>query len=468
MSAADSLEDLVPELPSEDALAEEFTRRHSDDFKFLAARGAWMHYCGGVWLQENTLRVFDLARQVVRDFADRDAEERQLGDSARAKTEAALKSAKTVSNVVTLARADRLHAIASDLIDRDPELLNTPGGEVHLPTGELRPHDRVHYHTKQTAATPAAGPAPVFRAFLHRVTGADEEMQAYLQRLAGYSLYGGVVEHVLPFVWGPGGNGKTVFLTMISGILGSYAVAAPMSAFVEQRGTAHPTELAMLDGARLVIASETEPGQRLATARIKMLTGGDPVTARFMHGNFFTYTPRFLLVLSGNSKMRLSAVDEGVRRRMHMIPFTATIPAQERDPHLADKLKAEWPQILHWMIDGFQMWQAEGLNPPATVTTSTDDYLDGEDTLGQWVEDATEPELLADASSTELYEDYLDWAAHFKEREVTMRRFANDLRDRGWKATRSRTSRGFTGHRLKPVADRPWAGTRRNAGATPW
>jgi len=464
MRADNPTADLPPELPSEDALADEFTRKHADTLKYLAARSAWFHYDNGAWRLENTLRAFDLAREVVRVFADRDADERQLGESARAKTEAALKSAKTVANTVALARADRRHAITSDVLDRDPELLNTPAGEVHLPTGELRPHDPLNFHTKQTSVSPEVGAAPVFQAFLQRATGGDVEMQAYLQRLSGYALYGGVVEHVLPFIWGPGGNGKTIFLTMLSGILGSYAVSAPMSTFVEQKGMAHPTELAMLDGARLVIASETEPGQRLATARIKMLTGGDQVTARFMHGNFFTYTPRFLLILSGNSKMRLSAVDEGVRRRMHMIPFTAAIPAQERDPHLAEKLRAEWPQILQWMIDGFQLWQAEGLNPPPTVVASTDDYLDGEDTLGQWIEDATEPDMLAPVSSTDLYADYRDWAAHFKEREVTMRRFSNDLRDRGWKATRSRTSRGFVGHRLKPVTDRPWIGAADQSG----
>src|SRR5262249_9400947 len=154
--------------------------------------------------------------------------------------------------------------------------------------------------------------------------------------------------HALFFLHGLGANGKSVFLNTVSGILGDYHRAAPIETFTASRSDRHPTELAMLRGARLVTATETEEGRHWAEARIKALTGGDPISARFMHQDFFEFIPKFKLMIAGNHKPSLRSVDEAIRRRFNLVPFSVTIPAEERDETLAERLRTEWPGILDW------------------------------------------------------------------------------------------------------------------------
>jgi putative DNA primase/helicase len=158
-----------------------------------------------------------------------------------------------------------------------------------------------------------------------------------------------------------------VLLSTVAGVLGDYHKTAPIETFTASNADRHPTDLASLRGARLVRATETEEGRRWAESRIKQLTGGDTVAARFMRQDFFEYRPQFKLIIAGNHKPSLRSVDEAIRRRFHLIPFAVTIPPEERDSDLADKLKAEWPGILAWMIEGCVEWQAECLRPPAAV-----------------------------------------------------------------------------------------------------
>jgi P4 family phage/plasmid primase-like protien len=176
---------------------------------------------------------------------------------------------------------------------------------------------------------------------------------------------------VIFFLHGTGANGKTVFTSAVSGIMGDYALAAPMDTFIESKIDRHPTELAMLRGARLVTATETEAGRYWNESRLKALTGGDMISARYMRGDFFQFAPTFKLMISGNYRPSLRNIDEAIRRRLHLIPFTVTIPPDERDPDLPDKMKAEWPGILQWMVDGCTDWRECGLAPPEAVTKAT-------------------------------------------------------------------------------------------------
>jgi putative DNA primase/helicase len=222
---------------------------------------------------------------------------------------------------------------------------------VDLRAGKARPHRAEDYITKITAVGPL-GDCPLFLAFLDRITGRDNELVAYLQRVLGYGLTGLTREHALFFGYGTGARGKSVLLSTVAGILGDYHKTAPIETFTATNGDRHPTDLAGLRGARLVTATETEEGRRRAESRIKQLTGGDTVSARFMRQDFFEYRPTFKLFIAGNHKPSLRSVDEAIRRRFHLIPFAVTIPPEERDGELAEKLRAEWPGILAWMIAG--------------------------------------------------------------------------------------------------------------------
>lgn len=256
---------------------------------------------------------------------------------------------------------------------------------VELRTGQLRPAQRSDYITKRTAvaAAPPGTPTPIWMKFLKEATGGDEGLINYLQRVAGYCLTGDISEHALFFFYGDGGNGKGVFINTLTRIFGDYAVVASMETFTPSNNDRHPTDIAMLRGARLVSAQETEEGRGWSEVRIKALTGGDPITARFMRQDFFTFEPTFKMMIAGNHKPNLRSVDAAMRRRFNIIPFIykPTSP----DPQLAEKLEAEWPGILRWCIDGCLAWQQQGLNPPAIVREATEAYFEEQDLFARWL-----------------------------------------------------------------------------------
>jgi putative DNA primase/helicase len=378
------VEDRPPGFSDED-LALKFTRKHRNLLRYVAKWGRWFIWKGSLWIEDETLQAFDLSRAICR---------RASSACSHPKIRAAVASAKTVTAVERLAKADRAHAASAAQWDADPWLLNTPGGTVDLRTGRLRPHQPTDYMTKITAAAPASGAeCPLWHKFLDRVTGADADLQAFLQRITGYAL-----------------TGKGVFINTITRLLGFYATIASMETFTASQHDRHPADLAALRGARLVAAQETEEGRNWAETRIKALTGGDPISARFMRQDFFTYTPQFKLFIAGNHKPGLRNVDEAIRSRFNLIPFTIFIPPQERDAKLEKKLQAEWPGILQWAIDGCLEWQRIGLAPPKAVTEATEQYMEAEDTIATWIAACCETASNNAESSSALYGSYKTWA----------------------------------------------------------
>jgi P4 family phage/plasmid primase-like protien len=340
--AADPPEPVIPF--SDEALTQAFSERHAGDLRYCEKFGGWFEWSGQLWKMDEKRGVFTLARALCRaqsNFAYESIENKRTA----AKIAHKVASAGSVAAVVNLARCDPRHATTQEQWDANPWILNTPGGMVDLKTGLLLPHDPDALSSKITAVAPA-GNCPLWLKFLSQVTGGDRELEAFLQRMIGYTLTGVTFEHALFFLHGPGGNGKGVFLNTLTGILGDYATVAPMETFTASLNDRHPTDLAMLRGARMVTAQETEEGRQWSDTRVRALTGGDPITARFMHCNFFTYLPAFKLLMAGNHKPSLRSVDEAIRRRFNLIPFTVKIPPARRDPMLPEKLKAEWPGIL--------------------------------------------------------------------------------------------------------------------------
>lgn len=426
-------------LPDSDImLAAEFARQHADGLRYVNTWGQWLRWTGAVWQPERTLLAFDLSRAICLQMA-----------AAIEKGGKAVASAKTVAAVVTLARSDRRIAVTEDVWDADKWLLNTPGGTINLRTGELKSHLQSDHITKMTGVAPDDGmPTPHWDEFLRVITCDDVDLQAFLRRLAGYSLTGDTREHALFFFYGTGGNGKGTLINAMTGCMGDYARTAPIETFIETKGERHPTELAMLRGARFVSAQETEEGRRWAESRIKALTGGDKIAARFMRQDFFEFLPEFKLVIAGNNKPGLRTVDEAIRRRLHLVPFAANIAPSDRDHDLADKLKAEWPGILSWMISGCVEWQEMGLRPPACVTNATADYLTGEDAIAAWVADKCEvgPNLSDHRSA--LYASYKKWCEANGEFCPSNKRFIEKMQTHGYDKKDTNTSRLFTGLRV--------------------
>jgi putative DNA primase/helicase len=407
---------------TEDALALGFTRRHADDWRYLAAWGQWLCWTGTHWQHETTLKAFDLARLVCRGAA---------ASCRNPKIAAKISSAGTVAAVERLARADRRHAATSDEWDQDLWALNTPGGVVDLRTGALLPHDRVHRMTKIATATPQ-GDCPTWRQFLATVAGNDPQLQAYLARVIGYALTGVTVEHALFFLYGTGANGKSVFVNTIAAILGDYATNAAMDTFMATQGERHPTDMASLRGARLVTSIETEQGRRWAESRLKSLTGGDKISARFMRQDFFEFTPQFKLVVAGNHKPAIRTIDEAMRRRLHLIPFTVTIPPKERDKTLPERLLAERDGILAWAVQGCLEWQRNGLEPPTAVMAATEEYFAAEDALGRWLEECCLVGPNHTETSADLFAGWKAWAEANGEYAGSQRRFSDLMLARGF------------------------------------
>jgi putative DNA primase/helicase len=284
-----------------------------------------------------------------------------------------------------------MRAVTSEFWDNDSMLLGTPKGTVDLISGRLRPSAQDEGITKLTAVGPADPAAcPIWLTFLSDATGGDKEMIRFLQQWCGYCLTGDVSEHAFVFLYGGGGNGKSVFLNTVSRIIGDYHATAPMETFTVSSGDRHPTDLAGLRGARLVAARETEEGRDWAEAKIKSMTGGDPITARFMRQDYFTYRPQFKLTVVGNHKPRLKNVDDAMRRRVNIVPFIRK-PVKP-DPRLEERMQAEWPGILRWMIDGCLDWQKNRLLRPRSVALETDHYFEDQDLFRHWLDECCDAE----------------------------------------------------------------------------
>jgi putative DNA primase/helicase len=292
-----------------------------------------------------------------------------------------------------------------------------------------------------------SGSCPLFLEFLATITDCNADLIGYLQRALGYTLTGDIREHAMFFLYGTGANGKSVLVSTISGILGNYHKTAPIETFTVTGVPSHPTDLAGLMGARLVAAVETEEGRRWAESKIKALTGGDQISARFMRQDFFEFTPCFKLVIARNHKPGLRSVDEAIRRRLHLVPFAVTIPPENRDKDLASKLKAEWPGILQWMIEGCLEWQARGLNPPKAVTDATTAYLEAEDAISTWIDDRCELKASYWTSSAALFASWKSWAELAGEHVGSQKRFSQKLECRGLVPARKAHAgvRGFQG-----------------------
>lgn len=419
----------VPPEYSDDHLADKFAEKHAHELVYVHTWSKWMLWNGERWMDDATLASMDMARKVCRHASEEAASRPDLG--ARARTIAgSLASARTMGNVERIAKTDRRIAARADQWDRNEWILNTPNGVVELRTGQVRHPKREDFATKMTAVAPL-GDCPVWMAFLQRVTGSDAELMDFLQRMIGYCLTGSVRDHAFFFVYGEGGNGKGTFLNTIDYILADYAKVANMEMFTEAKFRGISSDVASLQGARMVTAQETSEGRRWDEQRVKQLTGGDVITARFLYGNEFSFAPTFKLVFAGNHKPMLRNVDEAMKRRLFLIPFTQTIPASERDPLLGEKLRAEAAGILQWAVDGCLEWQRAGLRAPRSVLATTEEYFDENDTIGAFLAECCDAHASYWCRSSALYDRYKQWAAEVGEYELPRRRWLHQIAHKG-------------------------------------
>lgn len=381
--------DLAPAKYTDLATAQRFVATFGGQFRFVEKLGGWLAYSGstGTWALDIALKHEKAVQRICVSYAEAANNDPGLNPAQRRSVVMGLQKTATIGNVLKAARSHApLAGLGPDDFDKDRMLLNTPAGMVDLRTGELLPHAPEFLATKITEVAPAPGTPTKWLAFLEEALGGDQELIEYMQRMAGYWLTGTTKEQQLTFIWGPGGNGKGVFANTLADLMGGYAVRTPSSTFAATRNEQHPEAMARLHGARLVMASEVQEGQAWNEEKVKGFTGGDKVTARAMFGSSFEFLPQGKLLFLGNHKPRIRSLDRAMKRRFHMVPMTVTPKAINLD--LPEELKAEWPQILQWAIDGCVAWQQRGLKMPKVVQEATKTYFGEEDAFGAFLDES--------------------------------------------------------------------------------
>ncbi|WLQ38526.1 phage/plasmid primase, P4 family (plasmid) [Streptomyces castrisilvae] len=432
---------LLPGSLTDRGNAKLFARLYRDRFRYVIGMG-WHSWDTYRWkLTGGEEAAVWAAGEMAEQYATHDPSgrftDRQLaGHSRHSESTAGVKALLFQAQAAPSLRLD------PDVLDGDIYALCTPAGVVDLRTGELRkPDPLTDMHSRATTVAPLKMPVPRWDSFLRDTFGGDDkglETTRFLHLLLGYSVTGDVGAQVLPFLYGSGANGKSVLLEVMTQILGDYANAAPPGFLMEKgKFTEHSTELTELHGRRIVVCSELKPNDKFNEARVKLLTGGDTITARRMRQNFFTFTPTHKLWLLGNHRPEVGTGGHAFWRRMRIIPFERRVPDERKIDNLAAELVAdEGPGILQWLIEGAQRYLAtrDSLAGPASVRVATAAYETTEDHVGRFVTErctkgegeGPNPDLRVEQKL--LYETYCRWCSDEGIRASTPRAFASRIR----------------------------------------
>ncbi|MET3991611.1 putative DNA primase/helicase [Bradyrhizobium sp. S3.9.2] len=426
---------------SESDLADVLVRRNLLALRYDCDRERWFEWSGSCWKVARGGSVLHEARLLAHGASG----------GRKSKELIAARKASFAAGIERLAKGDPRVAVHADVWDADQFLLGTPGGTVDLRTGVLRPADQDDMITRLTAVAPAdTEDCPRWLQFLNESTGGDVELIGFLKRWCGYCLTGSVREHSLVFVFGPSGTGKSRIIAVMEYVLAGYATTAGMETFTASKFDRHTTELARLAGARLVTASETEEGKAWDEAKVKQLTGGDRITARFMRQDNFEFAPQFKLWIVGNHMPRVKRVSDSMQRRLRVVPFT--IKPEVVDQGLPAKLEAEAPGILRWMVNGCTEWQRNGLGMPSKVKEASADYFESQNAIGQWLEECCRVEKsnrYLKATRSDLFHSWKTWAEASNEFVGKQNDLYAHLRMEGFDEYKLAGSRGFSGVEVK-------------------
>lgn len=423
------------------------------ELRYVPPWKKWLVWDGLRWAKDRTEQHHRWAKEIARQVTEK-AEAMPDGDIKKAMLNAAKRaeSAPGVRGMLELAGTEKGVVVDSDELDEDPDVLNTRSGTLHLPTGELRPHNHADNLTKVAAVEYYENAtAPQFLAFLEQIQP-DPEMRAFLQRLLGHSLSGRVREHILPIFHGVGANGKSTLVEVCRKVLGDYAASVDPGLLID-RGEQHPTGVADLFALRLALTHESDQGRRLAEGTIKRLTGGDIITARRMREDFWSFQPTHSLIMVTNHAPIVTGTDEGIWRRLRIVPFEVVVPPDQRDPDLPEKLFSEGPGILRWMVEGYRAYLVEGLSAPQLVENATSNYRESSDMLGLFLAEHCTVQQSAWVQSAVLFDAWKRFCEAENIRAGSQKSFSTALQDRGYDKTKSHGSMVWQGIGLRSDND---------------
>ncbi|MDP9441783.1 MAG: phage/plasmid primase, P4 family, partial [Actinomycetota bacterium] len=435
---------MVPRPATDLGNAERLADRYAGELCFCQQQRRWRIWTGTHWATDITGEATRRGKATARAIL---SEARRAADDnerrALARWALTSESRRGIEAMMALAQSEAAFAVSPQSLDCDDWLLATRGGTVELHSACLRPADPADLitHLAPVDYDPSAS-CPRWTAFLARIVP-DPELRRFLQRSVGYSLTGSMREQCLWILWGGGRNGKSTFLTTVQALLGDYAMQAPLSMLVDRRRDATPFDLADLPGRRLVAVSETREVSCLAEGVIKHLTGGEPMRARSLYGDFFEFQPRAKIWLSTNHKPAIKGEDDGIWRRIHLVPFLERIGDQEVDRELPRKLRGELPGILAWAVRGCLDWQHDGLQVPKVVVDATLEYRREESVFTRFLDDVCLRAARASVAKKVLYGAFTAWCDEQGLAPLSQVRLSRVLKEQG-----VREERGTGGRHL--------------------
>jgi len=433
--------------------AERMVAAHGDDFRYCTDWGCFLVWDGTRWVRDNGPRITQIAKQTVREML-KDAA--NIQDDAKrlalVKHQAASESAKKLQAMIELVKSEPGILIDSSQLDRDPMLLNVLNGTIDLRTGQCRDHRREDLISKLAPVKyDASATCPEWEKFLDRIMQQNADNIGYIRRALGYSITGETGERVVFIPYGCGANGKSTLIETTTYILGDYATTTQASTLMTKGKNASgiPNDIAALRGARFVDAGETEENQRLAVALVKRLSGGDTMSARFLHGEFFNFEFEGKIWVGTNHRPTITESNQAIWDRVRLIPFNYRFPDHERDIHF--KKKKLWPEasgILNFLIAGCLEWQAHGLMTPPDVIEANQEYRSEMDVVEQFLDAWAEREPTARTRLDDLYQQFVQWADFYGYDRLTKLELTSRLKEKGFQQYHTKSERGWQGIKI--------------------
>lgn len=423
------------------ALASALRVRMGERIRYVPEWGKWLVYDGTRWARDNAGIVATEIDKIAREQARAAEDDPALGTrpETRARVARAVDSATQRRGGEAIAASASALIVPASKLDVLPHLLNTPSGTLDLRTGELREHRPDDWLTKRTAVAPSSRgiEGSTFAQFLHEVTCGDAGLVAFLRRMLGACLFAShaIADHWLAFLIGTGRNGKgTLVEHCVARAMGDYARRIPSEVLLaDDRGSRHPTEIANLQGVRLAYASEIDEGRRWNESRIKELTGGDMLSARFMRRDFFEFRPSHRLVIYANHRPLIENPDVALRSRVKLVPFNASFAGRE-DTTLPDRLAEELPIVLGWLVAGaLDFYEAGALRNCEAVETATGDYFAANSTFDDWTAECCRVGADFEAPAADLYRKWAEWKERRGEGVQSQKRWSEFMRRAGFR-----------------------------------
>lgn len=412
--------------------AERFTDMHGEILRYSYIRKGWYFYDGKKWVIDQEGKVKNLADQVIEKMKHETVYIPEGTDEEEAKKlfRRHIKNTRNHSGKTNMIKeSEHLLPIQPEEFDKDLHLFNVQNGYLDLKTGKLHEHCKDRYFTKiSNVEYTDKADCPMWEEFLNQIFNNDQELISYMQRAVGYSLSGSTEEQMMFILLGNGRNGKSVFLDIITDIFGSYSTnIQPQAIMVKQQSNNANPDIAKLAGARLVTTTEPNEGVRFDEGLIKQLTGGDRVTARFLYEDEFEYTPQFKLWMATNHKPFIRGTDDGIWRRLAIVPFNVQIPEHKVDKKLTHKLKREIDAILNWAVEGYLMWQREGLNEPQIIKDQRQEYRTEMDSIEAFIEECCIRESHVAERASTLFQAYDNWAKENNQYTMSNTKFGREI-----------------------------------------